>query len=111
MIDIWMLFTMTIPFLEVVLYTTSQVFKQPRATQLGPDKWVDAVKSRVKSAEEEPKTSSSMSSTIIRLTGCLMPIGSLIFTLIFWVVGLVVSYSSAAVQDPNMTDCLTTDVN
>ena len=107
MIDIWMLFTMTIPFLEVVLYTTSQVFKQPRATQLGPDKWVDVVKS----AEEEPKTSNSMSSIIIRLTGCLMPIGSLIFTLIFWVVGLVVSYSSAAVQDPNMTDCLTNDIN
>ena len=98
---------MTIPFLEVVLYTTSQVFKQPRATQLGPDKWADVVKS----AKEEPKTSNSMSSTIIRLTSCLMPIGSLIFTLIFWVVGLIVSYSSAATQDPNMTECLTNDVN
>ena len=102
-----MLFTMTLPFLEVVLYTTSQVFKQPRATQLGPDKWVDVVKS----AKEEPKTSNSMSSTIIRLRGCLMPIGSLIFTLIFWVVGLLASFSTGATHDSNMTDCLTVDLN
>ena len=110
MIDIWMLFTMTLPFLEVVLYTTSEVFKQPRATHCSPDKWVDVI--RVKSAreqEEEPKTSNSMSCTLIRLTGCLMPIGSLFFTVIFWVVGLIASYSSPAVQDPNMTDCLGND--
>ena len=29
MIDIWMLFTMTVPFLEVVLHTANEVFKQP----------------------------------------------------------------------------------
>ena len=110
MIDIWMLFTMTIPFLEVVLLTTNEVFKRPNAIL---DKRVDVV--RVKSAEEEEemlKTSNIMNSTIVKLTGwLLLPIGSLIFTVIFWVVGLVASYSSGAIQDPNMTDCLTVDIN
>ena len=115
MIDIWMLFTMTVPFLEVVLHTTNEMFKQPRATNFGSDNRVDVV--RVKSAKkeqekEDPKTSKSMSFTLVRLTGRLMlPIGSLIFTLIFWVVGLIASYSSGASQDPNMTDCLTIDIN
>ena len=110
MIDIWMLFTMTVPFLEVVLHTTNEVFKRPNAIL---DKRVDVV--RVKSAEEEEemlKTSNSMNSTIVRLTGrLLLPIGSLIFTVIYWVVGLIASYSSGAIQDPNMTDCLTVDLN
>ena len=29
MIDIWMLLTMTLPFLEVVLHTTNEVFAPP----------------------------------------------------------------------------------
>ena len=104
---------MTIPFLEVVLHTTNEVFKRPNAIL---DKRVDVV--RVKSAEEQeeedeiPKMSNSMNSTIVRLTGrLLLPIGSLIFTVIFWVVGLIASYSSGAIQYPNMTDCLTVDLN
>ena len=115
MIDIWMLFTMTVPFLEVVLLTTNEVFKEPRATIFGLDNRVDVV--RVKSAKEQEeegskKTSKSMTYTLVRLTGRLMlPIGSLIFTLVFWVVGLLASYSSGAVQDPSMTDCLTIDRN
>ena len=114
MIDIWMLFTMTLPFLEVVLYTTSEVYKQPRTTNFGPDKWVNVVRvkpAREQEEEEVSKMSNSMSSTLIRLTGYLMPIGSLFFTVIFWVVGLIASYSSPAVQDPNMTDCLGNDLN
>ena len=109
-----MLFTMTIPFLEVVLHTTNEVFKQPRTSHFGFDKRVDVV--RVESAkeqeEEEAKTSKSMSCNLVSLIGRLMlPIGSLIFTLVFWVVGLLASYSSAAVQDPSTTDCLTIDLN
>ena len=115
MIDIWMLFTMTVPFLEVVLHTLNEVFKEPRATNFGLDNRVDVV--RVKSAKEQEeegskKTNKSLSYTLVRLIGRLMlPIGSLIFTLIFWVVGLFASYSSGAIQDPNMTDCLTIDLN
>ena len=112
MIDIWMLFTMTVPFLVVVLLTTNEVLKRPDTIK----KRVDVV--RVKSAEEQEeedeilKMSNSMNSTIVRLTGrLLLPIGSLIFTIIFWVVGLIASFSSGAIQDPNMTDCLTVDLN
>ena len=111
MIDIWMLFTMTVPFLEVVLHTTNEVFKRPP----GPDKQVDVV--RVKPAEqneeeEEPKPSSRMSSKLVRLMSHLiLPMSSLIFTLTFWTVGLVASFSSGAIQDPTMTDCLTLDLN
>ena len=47
MIDIWMLFTMTIPFLEVIMHTTNEVFKRPPVL----DKRVGVVK--VKSAEEQ----------------------------------------------------------
>ena len=114
MIDIWMLFTMTVPFLVVVLLTTHEVLKRPDTINFGLDKRVDVV--RVKSAEEQeeeeaiPKTNNNMN--IVRLTGrVLLPIGSLLFTVMFWVVGLTASYSSAAIQDPNMTDCLTVDLN
>ena len=109
MIDIWMLFTMTVPFLEVVLHTTNEAFKRPRTTNM-----VDVI--RVQSTEEEeekgvPQTNISLSSTFVRLTGRLMlPISSLLFTLIFWVVGLIASYFSDANLDPNMTDCLTIDL-
>ena len=41
MIDIWMLFTMTVPFLEVVLHTTKEVFKKSGATPLCLNKRVD----------------------------------------------------------------------
>ena len=115
MIDIWMLFTMTVPFLEVVLHTTNEVFKRPNTINFGLDKRVDVV--RVKSAkdqeeEEMPEMSNSKNSTIVRLTGrLLLPIGSLIFTVNFWVVGLIASNSSGDIQDPNMTDCLTVDLN
>ena len=104
---------MTVPFLEVVLHTTNEVFKRPNTIL---NKRVDVV--RVKSAEEQEeedemlKMSNSMNFTIVRLTSRLgLPIGSLTFTVIFWVVGLIASYSSGAIQDPDMTDCLTVDLN
>ena len=116
MIDIWMLFTMTIPFLEVVMHTTNEVFKRPPVL----DKRVGVVK--VKSAEEqvemeeeeeeECKTNNKISSSLVKMARRMMlPICSLIFTLIFWVVGIIQSYSSGAAQDQNMTDCLTIDLN
>ena len=115
MIDIWMLFTMTIPFLEVVMHTTNEVFKRPPVL----DKRVGVVK--VKSAEEqvemedeeeECKTNNKMSSSLVKMASRMMlPICSLIFTLIFWVVGIIRSYSSGDSHDQNMTDCLTKDLN
>ena len=107
MIDIWMLFTMTIPFIEVVLYTTQEVYK-------GPEKWVNVIKIKPESeleSEEIPKTGCSMNPTV-RLTGHLMlPAVSLIFTIVFWVVGLIKSFSSEDNMNPNMFECLTIDLN
>ena len=53
MIDIWMLFTMTIPFLEVVLHTIHEVFKNKRTSKIVPETRVDVLE--VKSGEEERK--------------------------------------------------------
>ena len=112
MIDIWMLFTMTIPFLEVVLHTTNEVFKQPRENRVGSDNQIDVAPVMVKPAKEQeedvPKDRKRMSSNLVRLTGrYILPASSLVFTFIFWVVGILASLSSDAAQGPNMTDCLT----
>ena len=122
MIDIWMLFTMTVPFLEVIFHTTAEVLNRPRATHVVVNNRVDLVK--VNSAEElekeemeqdeeeEPWSRKSMSSTLLSLAGRLMlPVSTLIFMVIYWIVGLVASYSANATQDPSMTNCLTTDLN
>ena len=62
--------------------------------------------------KEEEETNKSISSTLMTLMGhCMLSIGSLIFTLIFWVVGLIASFSTGATHDSNMTDCLTVDLN
>ena len=113
MIDIWMLFTMMIPFLEVTLHTTNEVLIRSdcgRERQIGVVR-VDPVQ-KLKE-EERPGTSSSMnSSTLLKLSGRLiLPIGSLIFTLTFWIVGLIKSYSSGYSQDPNMFGCLELDLS
>ena len=112
MIDIWMLFTMTIPFLEVVLHTTQEVYKNKIKLHIVPETRVDVVK--VKSGEEneeEAKTNNTMKLTLSMVMGNLMlPICSLIFTLIFWAVGIIKSYSSGDAQGSNMSDCLTIDL-
>ena len=110
MIDIWMLFTMTIPFLEVVLHTLHEVFKRPSTFHIVPEPRVDVLK--VQSEEEEvAKKNNSMKMTkVTSAMGSLMlPICSLVFTITFWAVGIIKSYSSADVQDSNMSDCLTID--
>ena len=107
MIDIWMLFTMTVPFLEVVLHTSKEMFKKSRATQLSfLKKRVDVV--NVKPAKdqelvEEIKTSNNILNMIASL---MLPVSSLIFAFIFWTIGLIASYSDGNITDPNMTECL-----
>ena len=112
MIDVWMVFTMTVPFLEVVLHTFNKIFKQSGAAHFGVNNQVGVV--RVKSAytQKEDGEMPIMSTSKVRMAGRLvLPIGSLLFCVVFWLVGLIQSYSSAAGQDPNMTDCLTIDLN
>ena len=115
MIDIWMLFTMTVPFLEIILHTTMEVLKRPRETGFGPSK-VDVI--RVKSAkeqegeeEEEKEETKNMNRASIVLMRLMLPISSLIFIFTFWTVGLIASFSSDATQDHSMTECLTIDID
>ena len=41
MVDIWMLFTMTIPFLEVVYHTSNEMFKQSDVVRVTPHNWYE----------------------------------------------------------------------
>ena len=115
MIDIWMLFTMTVPFLEIILHTTMEVLKRPRETGFGPSK-VDVV--RVKSAkeqaeeeEEEKGETKNINRASIVLMRLMLPISSLIFIFPFWTVGLIASYSVDATQETSMTECLIIDLH
>ena len=110
MIDIWMLFTMIIPFLEVVLHTTHEVFKDVPETRVG----VLVVKCGEEDEvgkEEEEKKNNIMNLTLSKVMGSLtLPIISLGFVIIFWTVGLIHAYSSSDVLDFNMFDCLAIDL-
>ena len=92
---------MTVPFLEVVLHTFNKIFKQPGAAHFGANNQVGVV--RVKSAhtQEEEGELPIMSTSKVRMAGRLvLPIGSLLFCVVFWLVGLIQSYSSALVRIP-----------
>ena len=112
MIDIWMLFTMTVPFLEVVLHTAKEVFKKSKPAHVCLSKPVDMVK--VKPADEdqevveEVKTGNSILNSVASL---MLPVSSLIFVFIFWTVGLIASYSNGNSADPTMTECLAVQPN
>ena len=100
---------MTIPFLEVVLHTTHEVFKNKRTSNIVPEPSV----LNVKSGKEEKKEEGAkiMKIKLSKVMGNLMlPICSLVFTIIFWALGLNHAYSSADIQDSNMSDCLTIDL-
>ena len=104
MIDIWMLFTMTVPFLEVILHTTNEVFKQPLETHVGLAGVV-----RVKPSEqlEEEEVEAKNGQGVMKMTGKLiLPICSLIFTMVFWIVGLIKSYFPDDKMNPSMTECI-----
>ena len=107
MIDIWMLFTMTVPFLEVVYHTTNEVFRQP--VKQGD---VVRVAPQHEFEEEATPTTNINEKSAMQLTHQLMlPIGSLIFSLIFWVVGLIQSLFSDNPPASTMSDCLNIDFN
>ena len=101
MVDIWMLFTMTIPFLEVVYHTFNEMSKQSEA---------DVVRV-IPQSEEDEMTNNNMKVAVLRMIKrFVLPISSLLFTLIFWVVGIIASFYSGGSQDSNMSDCLMIDL-
>ena len=109
MIDIWMLFTMIVPFLEVIHHTTIEMFKSSTPTCL--NKQVDVV--NVKPAEDEEVVEEvKVGNNILNSIGSLMlPVSSLIFAFVFWTIGLIASYSDGNHTDPNMTECLAIQPN
>ena len=108
MIDIWMLFTMTIPFLEVVIHTANEIMKK---TVPGLERRVGVIK--VKSDDNSEEEIEPKKGTItMRLTSrVLLPTISLIFTIIFWVAGFVKPFfASATTPYINKSDCLSIDL-
>ena len=102
MVDIWMLFTMTIPFLEVVYHTSNEMFKQSDVIRVTPQNL---------SLEEVLTNNNTKTVLWMTIKRLVLPISSLLFTLIFWLVGLIASYYSGGSQDYNMSDCLVIDFN
>ena len=102
MVDIWMLFTMTIPFLEVVYHTSNEMFKQSDVIRVTPQNL---------SLEEVLTNNNTKTVLWMTIKRLVLPISSLLFTLIFWIVGLIVSYTSAGTEDSNVSDCLMIDLN
>ena len=99
-----MLFTMTIPFLEVVYHTSNEMLKQSEVVRVTPQNWSEE--------DEMPNTSNDSKAQFLRKTQSLvLPTSSLLFTLIFWIVGIIASYNFAGSQDSRMSDCLTIDLN
>ena len=102
MVDIWMLFTMTIPFLEVVYHTFNEMSKQSEA---------DVVRV-IPQSEEDEMTNNDMRVAVLRMIKrFVLPISSLLFTIIFWIVGLIVSYYTGVTKDSDRSDCLMIDLN
>ena len=102
MVDIWMLFTMTIPFLEVVYHTSNEISKQTVDVRVKPNN----------GSEEKVMPNNNRKAVFRMMTKRLwLPISSLFFTLIFWVVGIIKSYSFDAKEDASMSKCLTNDLD
>ena len=97
-----MLFTMTIPFLEVVYHTSNEMSKQSDVIRVTPQNL----------SLEEVLTSNNTKAVLWMTTKRLvLPIISLLFTLIFWIVGLIASFYFGVDQDFSVSDCLVIDLN
>ena len=54
----------------------------------------------------------NLNSTLKKLSvHFVLPMGSFIFTVTFWIIGLVKSYSSGYSQGPNMFECLAIEIS
>ena len=104
MVDIWMLFTMTIPFLEVVYHTSNEMSKQSKAD-------VVRVTPQNLSLEEVLTNNNTKAVLWVTIKRLVLPISSLLFTLIFWIVGLIASFYSGGSPYSNMSDCLVIELN
>ena len=92
---------MTIPFLEVVYHTSNEMSKQSDVIRVTPQNL---------SLEEVLTNNNTKAVLWMTVKRLVLPISSLLFTIIFWIVGLIASYSGGD-QDTNMYDCLMIDLN
>ena len=108
-----MLFTMTVPFLEVVLHTTNELFKESTICHVGPHNSVGVVRVKPdRELEMEEEKECQRRCTWLGIASRLMlPICSIVFIFTFWTVGIITSFTSDAALDPSMTDCLIIDLN
>ena len=108
MIDIWMLFTMIVPFLEVIHQTTIEVFTKSRAAPPFLNQRVDVINVKPGKEDQEVKTGNNIFNWIASI---LLPVSSLIFAFVFWTVGIIASYSDGNNTNHNMTECLSVQPN
>ena len=87
------------------------MFKNTKASQIVPETSVDVLEINSGEEKEEVAKTNIMKLIMSKMMGNLiLPIGSLVFTVIFWVVGLILANSSGDADDVNMSDCLTSDL-
>ena len=93
---------MTVPFLEVVYHTSNEMSKQSDVIRVTPQNL---------SLEEVLPNNNTKAVLWMTTKRLALPVSSLLFTIIFWIVGLIASYCSADTEDFNMYDCLMIDLN
>ena len=87
------------------------MFKNTKASQIVPETSMYVLEVDSGEEKEEVARTNLMKLIMSKMMGNLMlPIGSLVFTVIFWVVGPILANSSGDADDVNMSDCLTSDL-
>ena len=107
MIDIWMIFAMTIPFIEVTLHAFAEQSKK-RHKKGGELVRVTPADGSEQSLQEKPIHSQTLG-LVTHYLLYFFPLVSLVFAVGFWVNGLLNYYSpkmSQPMYHPNMKSCL-----
>ena len=87
------------------------MYKNKKASQIVPATSVDMLEINSGEEKEEVAKTNIVKLIMSKVMGNLMlPICSLVFTVIFWVVGPILANSSGDADDVNMSDCLTSDL-
>ena len=92
------------------------MFKDKKASHIVPETRVGVLEVKSGEEDEEPNEEEARKSNIMnlalsKLVGNLtLPILSLLFTIIFWTVGIIHAYFSGDVLDVNPAECLTIDL-
>ena len=111
MIDIWMIFTMTIPFIEVSLHAFAEQSKR-RHLKVGEDLVQVTPAAGSHPLQRKPATHSPTLGLVNHYLLYFFPLLSLVSAVGFWVNGLLNYYSPKMYQPmyhPSMNSCLSVD--